>query len=361
MSAIEKLRAQIQRRTPENDISPLIDKIEAGTYKPGISDRVIGRLANAFPSRDPETGAQSLGALRAWQDRARILRDKLKTERNAIIAAMLPKVWEHVKDSWERVELEAEHEVFRDDLRVRQFNDAVDFQDLVYGHFAQYLIQWRIECMRKLDRLERAKTPRGEWPPHIKAFARFKKMMGLYKDLNGAPMDEASFIARGVGTATHAVWSLIELVPKLARAKNPPLTLTPEQINGAVKSAYGPLITMLASTNVEIGPLLLKGLGTPEGARIGFDPKNFTLTPDGNGGYKLVFDHGALEKIVDEHGRKVLDKIPTSRTTWCPVRYTARKRKNGQVVEEPVDVMRELFDHCLTLAHKHYFPYRERQ
>lgn len=361
MSVIDKLREQIQRRTPDSDLFSLIDKIEAGTYKPAISDRAIGRLANAFPELDPTTNTRNLGALLVWQDRARIMRDKLKPERNAIIAAMLPKVWEHAKARWSSVESEAGNEIFRDDARVKQFNDAADFQDLVYGHFVLYLVQWRIECARKLDRLEKAKTPRGQWPPHIKAFARFQKMMGLYKSQNGVPMDEASFIARGVGTATYAIWSLIELVPKLARAKEPPLVLSNEQINDAVRSAYGPLITMLSSTNIEIGPLLLKGLGNKEDPRVGFDLKNFTLLSDGKGSYKLVFDHNALEKIVDDGGRKMLDQIPNSRTTWCPVRYTGRKRRGGEVIDEPVDVMRELFEHCLTLADKHYYPYRNPQ
>lgn len=347
----EKVRTQIQRRDEEHDLSRLIDSIESGKkYRKAVSDKIIRRVAGEFPERGSD-GKYNLAELILWNKRASILQDKLKPERNAIIASVLPTIWKNIKKKWnETVVREASHEIYRDDKRVRQFNDAADFKDLVYNSFVPHLVSWRVQSETALRQLERDGVPKEKWPAPIRAFERFQTMLSLHRTHLGAPIDEAAFIARGVGTATFVTWSLIALVPKLAKEHKPPLTLTPQEILDIIRTGYGPLITVFSSMNIEVGPELIRGLADPIDARVGFDSKNFALLKDEKTEkYKLWFDHSALEKIVDDQGRKIIDRVPKSGTSWCPVRYTAR----GEV-----DVMRDFFEHCLSLAEKYYLPYR---
>jgi len=316
--------------TKRVDIAPIIESIQKGEFKPRFSKEDIDKM--------PVVGREM--ALGPWTE--------MKEDEAALESIFISEIYPH---------LLKQHELWAD----KEYGDAT--RETKPERIVNALMHASLDMARAAIRSWRdgrerrlASTLSTEKKDHLddaydyyKSMVEFgrKNKIGFYDDTS------ASLLERGMSTAVNTFWALVHLVPELAKQKG--ITLTEEQMAQAVESGYGPLIMVFMSMNTEVSTPLQNGMMEETDEEYSDDFKYehfkkefFDLVPDGAGGYKLSLDHDKLMNIVDAQGEPVLNRVPKSKTTWCPVRYT---NKTGQV-----DVMSELFKLWMEEAKKRYFP-----
>ena len=298
------------------DLSEIIDAIENGEYQSEISDKTLKEVIVTSPEETEENQAQQVEAYGIW--------DRLKEERYAHFSIFISEVW----NSFEGVRKTFTPKVKPHDhasTKVRSIRDE--------------MIDTFLNAAKKLKGLK-------DHQYLNKIYSRYKAIVsfGEKNQILEKNEDEASAIEAGIGTAAITTWGLIELVPLLASQRG--IKLTPEQTLNCIRKAYGPIVMLFSSMNLNIATAILDEI-IPQG-KTHFLTHYFDLVTDGEGEYKLVVDHEKINGLTDKKtGKKIIKMKPHGKTIWCPARFSFGKKK---------DVVREFFEWCLEVAAKHYLP-----
>lgn len=326
---IDPLREQMMKRT---DLTPYIDQVLSGTFEPTVPNSELELVFDVMNDGKTEYNEEEFQeALMIWEN--------AKIERNTCVAIFANEVWKVC----ESLQGELVINLPRPDEQNK--NKIYSRMEASTGAiFAKATKIWQAGRDASLQKPEQA------WTVRDKAYARLKKIthFGAANELSTDKPGE--FIERGAETAAAATWGLMRMIGELARLQN--VNLTKEELEEIFTRAFGPFISPFASMNKEVGVALLERVGLViDPSKSGVDTRFFRLVKDSSTEkYKLSMDHQALFSEVDHRGVPIINKDPSSETTWCPARYSVGNEKN---------VIKAYFDWVVELGDQYVFPKME--
>ncbi len=305
------------------DLRPIIAAMRDGTYAPTVPrDLLDQKLVRKITSNDGSTTeTDSTEAIDVWR--------QIKPERNALIAIFAQEAWESFAAARKQLDYEIDHS--------RPVHDAAFLEDWCIRMISHSFQQWGA---RRDARLVRAN---GEWDVPDRLYDRFRAIIDFGHTnmiVNDSP---ASFMERGIGTASTVTWRLAKMVPRLAVRDSVPMTK--QQVLDCLRRSYSTVVVQFMSLHQYIAVPLISALQTSDG----FDMSLFSLEPI-SGGYKLTIDHTKLLAMRDKEGNRIFDRQLTSETTWCPARYSTGE---GQ------SMLQGYFDWVVSIAGRNYAPIAE--
>lgn len=271
-----------RERLEFENLAPIIESMRAGTYTPSVSkkeiDAVTEKAVRLFFDDETKEGQDA-------QETARNLWERLKVERNALVAIFISEIWNAPASADERsalarkdggyaAKIDAARELFETQT-FRWFSESDK-----HGASLRPLVRRFEEMIVLRDRLTRGESP-------------------------------TTFIYRGISTAQEAAANLPRIV--LAKVEEAGLPLSGKEKLEIVRRAYRNLGITLASMNQSLSPLLMESFWQ--------DDSLFFLEQGDDGVYVLKIHRDRMMGLRDFQGTPVFERLPFGETTRCPAMY----------------------------------------
>lgn len=277
----------------EEDLTPTIEAILAGTYKPLVSEEEMAEV---------QENSKRKHEIKGWDEpnppgveKARALWKKIKAERNAHVAIYNSEVWNHPGFAAERQDIVAADVPLHEKLELAKKS-----------------------YMHAIARWFSAQELKGAEAPLAPQIARFERLT-RFRDYVFETDNPARHIQRGIGTAVQVADGLIKTIETEAAKQD--IDLSHGRLEKIAARAFRNIGMVLANTNIEVGPEII---------RQAFDtPDLFRLTREADD-YVLTMDPEVLAWTANLKGESIFGKR-YGKTTRCPAMY----RINGHAAVIP--------------------------
>jgi hypothetical protein len=301
------------------DISPTIQAIQEGTFSSPIPLETFNRifLNPVYKLNTDYEG--TMAAKKIWEE--------TKEERNASLAIFTSEIWNMFPE-----ERKAHPAIFK-----------YEFDHRVLGGYTQSLFERAVDVLT-IRRNSRLALPQEQQTPLDTAFRRYDAIIkfGTVHGFTGYDTP-STFIYRGIGTAKHVTWGILNLARDMAHQQLH--STDPTIFTSILESGYGILLAPLANMNKENAVGLMDSMFTNP-SHDTFDTRYFRLT-EHYGQWRMALDHGELMGIQTDKGLPFVELEPDTITTRCPAMYAHGETKG---------IVREYFEWSKSIALHAWYP-----